>query len=210
MIELKPNVFMLLTRSTNVDTYNQNIRVLSNTKYIQNLYKQSHCGSFEEFLNSTENIPRALESYLVIDFERKRTLICEFLFTIHMEYPRIFTLERYLYTTRCIFWIITQYRWSREDISFILKKIIIHLDVHSKNISREYLISLIKRFYSYEKWKDPELKCLITDPSYLKLVEKNLKQQILKNIRTRRALLTSRFKKVLMKFGFMRKLMIQN
>ena len=49
MIELKPDTFSLLTRSINLDTYNQNIGVLSNTKYIQNLYKSSHFRNFDEF-----------------------------------------------------------------------------------------------------------------------------------------------------------------
>ena len=103
MIEISTETFKLLERAINKETYNKNIGILSNTKYGKHLYKDLNYKNLNELINSTENIPRILESYLVIDFERKRTLICDFLFTIHMEYPRVFTLEKYLNTTKRIF-----------------------------------------------------------------------------------------------------------
>ncbi|MBX9809343.1 hypothetical protein K2X92_03080 [Candidatus Gracilibacteria bacterium] len=210
MIELQPETLKLLSRAINGDVYNKNIGILSSTKYGKHLYKDLNYKNLNELLNSTENIPRVLENYLVVDFEKKRTLICDFLFSIHMEYPRIFTLEKYLNTTKRIFGLITQYKWSREDISFVLKTIIIYLDMYMKDLSKESIMIMLKRFGSYGPWKDSELKSFIYEQSCIKLLQKNIIQRVTKKIHIQKVVKFSRLKKILMKFGFMRKIMMQN
>lgn len=149
MNELTSETFKLLSRCNDRDTYDKNIGILSSTKYFKQLYKQAKYNSYIEFINSEENIPRALENYLVVDFERKRTLICDILFSIHREYPRVFTLSKYLDTTKCIFDIITQYQWATQDLSFVLKIIASFMYLRLQKIPQDSLIQIIKRFQSY-------------------------------------------------------------
>lgn len=103
MNELSPEVFKSLVPCKDMESYSKNMDVLSNNKYVQDLYKKAHYKNIDDFFGSTENIPRILESYLVIEFEQKRTLICDLLFNIHLQFPQIFTLEKYLYATKRIF-----------------------------------------------------------------------------------------------------------
>ena len=66
----------------------------------------------EHIWKSNESIPRFVEQYLVVDFERKRSMITEILFDLHKYHPDIFPIQSYLDVTKKVFATVTKYRWS--------------------------------------------------------------------------------------------------
>ncbi len=201
MNELSPEVFKLLTPCKDMESYTKNIAVLSNNKYVQDLYKKAHYENMDDFFGSTENIPRILESYLVIDFEQKRTLICDLLFSIHLQFPQIFTLEKYLYATKRIFWLVTQYRWSKEDISFILKTIPLYLKMHVKDISQDAIMTILSRFQEYGPWQESDLVSFFDDRVCTTILQENAENTV--TIYQTQSQ-SSPLKRILVKFGLIR------
>jgi hypothetical protein len=70
---------------------------------MSHIMEGAHATTIDALFHSTSNIPRMFEVYLILDFEKKRSLICDLLFTIHQNYPQQFPLEQYLFSTKKIF-----------------------------------------------------------------------------------------------------------
>jgi hypothetical protein len=132
-----------LVPSDTLQNQENNLNILEKEHIIDELLEFTHTSSMEELFHSTINIPRSLEVFIILDFEKKRSLICDLLFTIHQNYTTRFSLEQYLFSTKKIFGIITQFRWAREDTSFILKIIIAYLRNHADYISADSLLHII-------------------------------------------------------------------
>lgn len=154
----------------NFETLENNIKLLKEHHLIQWILKQCHRGSYEELLRSDKNIPRPLEYFLILDFEKKRWLICDLLFNIHQEYGRIFTLDQYLFATKKIFTIITQFRWAHEDISFVLKIIIAYLRQHARYISTERFLEFAKQCDGYGPWTTEDINEILIHSTCVELV----------------------------------------
>lgn len=85
-----------------------------------------------------------------------------------------FSLEKYLYATKRIFSIITQYRWAQEDLSFVLKIIFIYLENHMKLLEKEKVFHILEQFQIYGPWERGELESFFYDNSCLKIFNDSL------------------------------------
>ncbi len=169
MAQISPEIFALLLPARTRNEYDVNIETLREGWHLDELRIKKWHWSHDELFDSSENIPRSLELFLIIDFEQKRTLICDFLFAIHKDASMNFSLEKYLYATKRIFSIITQYRWAREDLSFILKIIFIYLGTHMKEMEKEKIFHILEQFQIYGPWKKEELESFFYDNSCVKI-----------------------------------------
>jgi hypothetical protein len=160
-----------LIPSNTVQIQENNLRILEENHIIEDLLSLTHTTSVENLFHSTINIPRALEVFIILDFEKKRSLICDLLFTVHQTYPAQFSLDQYLFSTKKIFAIITQFRWVKEDTSFILKIIIAYLRNHAPYISTESLLEMIMRFESYGPWSDDDIREIFFHTSCIELIQ---------------------------------------
>ncbi len=97
------NIFKQLKPSVHIDDYNNNVEILKKTEYFIKLCNDLHYKNIDELFKSSENIPRNMELFIIIDFEKKRSLICDLLLSIHNTYPKNFTLDNYLHSTKKIF-----------------------------------------------------------------------------------------------------------
>lgn len=154
-----------------VEIQQKNIELLEEHALIQEILRQSHIGSIEGLSYSTANIPRSLEYFLIVDFEKKRGLICDLLFTIHQEYTHHFPLDQYLFATKKIFSIITQFCWAREDVSFVLKIIIAYLRQHARYISTEKFLSFSQQFEAYGPWTEDDIRNILVHSTCIELVQ---------------------------------------
>lgn len=184
MKELSKHLSKCLIPCKNQAEYIKNIRALKRQNYIEQLYKCAQCKDFRKLLKTKETIPRILESYLIIDFEKKRTLICEFLISIHIQHAKVFTLEKYLIATKTLFTIITQYYWSREDITFTLKAINIYLQIYFSTLSEESIHAVFRTFAIYGPWSSSEIESIYSD-SMLIDISKNSFSEVLENMKNK-------------------------
>lgn len=103
----------------------------------------------------SDAIPRYLEKYLIVDFERKRSMVTEILFDIHKYNPEVFPISLYLDVAREVFSVLTKYCWSGEDAGIVIRLISIRIRNYKK-ITESFLLSTFQKhdatyFFSTEE-----------------------------------------------------------
>lgn len=54
--------------------------------------------------------------------------------------------------------------------------------MHIKDIPKESIMVILKRFAQYGPWKDTELKGFIYEQSCIRLLQQNIKQRVIKKM----------------------------
>lgn len=109
MIKLESHILKELVIPKNIAERSMNIAVLKKN----NLFSRIEPTEDENILfQKNDAMPRYLEQFLIVDFDRKRSMITEILFDIHKYHPEIFPIRLYLDVARDVFSVITKYRWS--------------------------------------------------------------------------------------------------
>ena len=109
MIKLEKQILEQLVPPKTLAERTINIIVLKENKLFSQI---EPTGNEEMLFQRNDAMPRYLEQYLIVDFERKRSMITEILFDIHKYHPEIFPISLYLDVARDVFSVITKYRWS--------------------------------------------------------------------------------------------------
>ncbi|MDD2693432.1 MAG: hypothetical protein PHY14_00695 [Candidatus Gracilibacteria bacterium] len=141
MIKLESHILKELVIPKNIAERSMNIAVLKKN----NLFSRIEPTEDENILfQKNDAMPRYLEQFLIVDFDRKRSMITEILFDIHKYHPEIFPIRLYLDVARDVFSVITKYRWSGEDAGIVVRLIAVRMRVYRK-IDEDFLLSTFQK-----------------------------------------------------------------
>lgn len=141
MIKLEKQILEQLVPPKTLAERTINIIVLKENKLFSQI---EPTGNEEMLFQRNDAMPRYLEQYLIVDFERKRSMITEILFDIHKYHPEIFPISLYLDVARDVFSVITKYRWSWEDAGIVVRLIAVRMRVYRK-IDEDFLLSTFQK-----------------------------------------------------------------
>lgn len=108
-----------------------------------------------------EAMPRYLERYLIVDFDRKRSMITEILFDIHKYHPTIFPLSAYSDIAKRVFGVITKYCWSSEDAGIVIRLVSIHIRPYLKQLSEDFIITTFQKHDATFFFETEEIKGIL-------------------------------------------------
>jgi hypothetical protein len=143
MVKIWQDILSSLLRPKKREDIEKNLFTLKRRRKLSKLLYTAHAQSVESLLTKNTPVPKSLELYLIVSFERKRSIICDILLDIHKAHPEFFSLDQYLRATKHVFSVITQYRWAEENVSFVIKVIICYLQMNLKFLSAEWLSEIL-------------------------------------------------------------------
>lgn len=152
MIKFEKQILDQLILPKTIAERAMNMKVLKENNALLEL---ESTGDEETLFRRSDTIPRYLEKYLIVDFERKRSMITEILFDIHKYHPEAFPISIYLDVAKEIFSVITKYCWSGEDAGIVIRLIAVRIRVYRK-IKEDFLLSTFQKhdatlFFSTEE-----------------------------------------------------------
>lgn len=160
MTRFNHQVLDLLMFPRTLEEREKNITVLREQNQLVHLEPREDVTSL---FQKTDNIPRYLEKHLIIDFDRKRSMITEMLFDIHKYHPKIFPLSAYSDIAKRVFAVVTKYCWSGEDASIVIRLISIHIRPYLKYIPESFFITTFLKHDGALFFSKEELQSILKD-----------------------------------------------